>query len=88
MQYMCVCVCAPLGPLTHPLLAVAGQLVLQIFGLELQLGALLDLLLPLRAQLFLLLLHGRHLGLQLTHHALRLLHTQVPRHISTSALHL
>lgn len=61
---------------SYPLLTVACQLILQVLGLQLQFGPLLDLLLPLHRQLLLLLLHCRDLGLELTHHTLRLLRQQ------------
>lgn len=61
------------GRLPYPLFTVARQLILQVLGLQLQLGPLLDLLLALSRKLLSLLLHGRDLGLQLSDNALCLL---------------
>lgn len=59
--------------LPYPLFAVACQLVLQVLGLQLELGPLLDLLLALGRELLPLLSHGRDLRLELTHNSLCLL---------------
>lgn len=61
------------GRLLYPLFTVARQLILQVLGLQLQLGPLLDLLLALSRKLLSLLLHGRDFGLQLSDNALCLL---------------
>lgn len=61
------------GRLPYPLFTVACQLILQVLGLQLQLGPLFDLLLALRRQLLFLLFHSRDLRLQFSDDALRLL---------------
>lgn len=75
---VCVeCICVPVARAcvraSHPLFAVSCQLVLQIFGFELQFGPLFDLLLSFGTQLFLLFLHGGYARLQLPNHTLSLL---------------
>lgn len=57
----------PVSSHIYPLLAVPSQLILQIFGFQLQFGSLFYLLLPFCAQLLLLLLHPCDLRFPLAH---------------------